>query len=207
MLTYPRMIRLFLLALAALPAWAQPAPLPVEGDWIARDFTFASGETLPELRLHYTTLGKLTGNNAVLILHGTTGHGSRFLAQDFGGVLFGPGQPLDAARYYIILPDAIGHGQSSKPSDGMRARFPRYNYDDMVRAAISPGARRPGRESSAPGDGHVDGRDAHVAVGRNVSRFHGRADAAGQRAGGDRRAESHLPPHDRRLHPHRSGMA
>jgi homoserine O-acetyltransferase len=134
MLSYPRMIRLFLLALAAFPAWAQPMPLPVEGDWTARDFKFASGETLPELRLHYTTLGKLTGNNAVLILHGTTGRGSRFLAQDFGGELFGPGQPLDADRYYIILPDAIGHGQSTKPSDGLRARFPRYNYDDMVRA-------------------------------------------------------------------------
>ena len=99
-------------------------PEPVTGDWIARDFVFHTGEKLPELRLHYTTLGKPDGNNAVLILHGTTGQGGRFLGYDFGGVLFGPGQPLDAARYYIILPDAIGHGQSSKPSDGLHVSFP-----------------------------------------------------------------------------------
>ena len=122
------------LILAAVPLWAQLSPLPAEGDWTLRDFTFQTGEKMPELRMHYTTLGKPAGNNAVLILHGTTGHGSRFLSYDFGGVLFGPGQPLDAARYYIILPDAIGHGRSSKPSDGLRARFPHYNYDDMVRA-------------------------------------------------------------------------
>src|SRR5690349_14791671 len=116
------MLRGIVVGLASLAAWAQ-MPEPVSGDWIARDFVFHTGETLPELRLHYTTLGKLDGNNAVLIVHGTTGEGSRFLAYDFGGVLFGPGQPLDAARYYIILPDAIGHGRSSKPSDGMHARF------------------------------------------------------------------------------------
>ena len=128
------MLRGIALALAASAAWAQARPEPVSADWVVRDFAFQSGERLPELRLHYTTLGKFSGNNAVLILHGTTGRGSRFLAEDFAGVLFGQGQPLDAARYYIILPDAIGHGQSSKPSDGMRAHFPRYNYDDMVRA-------------------------------------------------------------------------
>lgn len=102
--------------------------------YTARNFTFHTSETLPELHLHYTTLGTLRGNNAVLILHGTGGDGSHFLADHFGGVLFGPGQPLDSSRYFIILPDGIGHGASSKPSDGLHARFPRYNYADMVRA-------------------------------------------------------------------------
>jgi len=128
------MLRGIVLALAAGIAWGQARPEPVAGDWTVRDFEFHTGEKLPELRLHYTTIGKPAADNAVLILHGTTGRGNRFLAEDFAGVLFGQGQPLDAGRYYIILPDAIGHGESSKPSDGMRARFPRYNYDDMVRA-------------------------------------------------------------------------
>ena len=106
----------------------------VEGDWIARDFHFQSGESLAELRLHYRTLGTLRGDNAVLILHGTGGSGDRFLVDYFAGVLFGAGQPLDTERYFIILPDGIGHGKSSKPSDGLHARFPRYEYRDMVRA-------------------------------------------------------------------------
>jgi homoserine O-acetyltransferase len=118
-----------LVAGAALQASAQPAPK--EGDWIARDFRFRSGEVLPELRIHYTTLGDPAGE-PVLLLHGTTGSGSGLLAPAFGGELFGPGQPLDAARYFIILPDAIGHGKSSKPSDGLRTGFPKYGYDDMV---------------------------------------------------------------------------
>jgi homoserine O-acetyltransferase len=107
--------------------------MPVEMGWVARDFRFHTGEVLPELRLHCTTLGEASGQ-PVLILHGTTGSGSGLLAPAFGGELFGPGQPLDASRCLIILPDAIGHGKSSKPSDGMRAKFPRYNYDDMVAA-------------------------------------------------------------------------
>jgi homoserine O-acetyltransferase len=113
---------------------------PREGDYVARDFHFKSGETLAELRLHYTTLGTAVQNaagqttNAVLILHGTGGTGSGFLAPIFAGVLFGPGQLLDASRYFIILPDAIGHGKSSKPSDGLHAHFPQYDYDDMVAA-------------------------------------------------------------------------
>jgi homoserine O-acetyltransferase len=113
---------------------------PQEGDYVARHFHFKSGETLPELRLHYTTLGKPARDanghvaNAVLILHGTTGSGRQFLQPQFAGVLFGPGQLLDASRYFIILPDGIGHGKSSKPSDGLRMRFPQYDYDDMVAA-------------------------------------------------------------------------
>jgi len=126
-------------ALAGTPLRAQQLT-PHEGDFIVHDFHFKSGETLPELRLHYMTLGQPARDaqgrvtNAVLILHGTGGSGRQFLAPQFAGVLFGPGQLLDAHRYYIILPDGIGHGRSSKPSDGLRARFPAYDYDDMVAA-------------------------------------------------------------------------
>ena len=111
-----------------------------EGDYIARDFAFKSGETLPELRLHYTTLGKPRRDkdghvsNAVMILHGTGGSGRQFYRPQFADVLFKKGGLLDPATYYIILPDNIGHGKSSKPSDGLRAKFPRYDYDDMVAA-------------------------------------------------------------------------
>ncbi len=115
-------------------------PAPNEGDFILRDFKFTSGETMPELRMHYRTLGKAVKDaqgvtqNAVLIMHGTTGSGAQFIRPEFAGELFGPGQPLDAAKYFIILPDDIGHGKSSKPSDGMHAKFPRYGYRDMVEA-------------------------------------------------------------------------
>jgi homoserine O-acetyltransferase len=115
-------------------------PSPAQADFLIRDFHFKSGEVLPELKLHYTTIGtpvldqKGVVRNAVLILHGTGGAGSSFLSQQFAGVLFGPGQLLDATRYFIILPDGIGHGKSSKPSDGLHARFPHYTYDDMVAA-------------------------------------------------------------------------
>src|SRR5919109_3056112 len=115
-------------------------PATTESDYVAKNFQFRSGESLPELRLHYTTLGKPTKNaqgrvtNAVLILHGTGGTGHQFLSPIFAGELFGPGQLLDAARYYIILPDGIGHGKSSKPSDGLHTHFPQYDYDDMVAA-------------------------------------------------------------------------
>ena len=119
----------------------QPAaPTPEEHDYIAHDFHFKSGETLPELRLHYMTLGKPAKDaagrvtNAVLILHGTGGSGRQFLQPQFAAVLYGPGQLLDTSRYFIILPDNVGHGKSSKPSDGMHAHFPSYEYDDMVTA-------------------------------------------------------------------------
>ena len=119
---------------------AAQAPQPVEADFVIRDFRFASGETLPELRIHYRTVGSpqrdASGRvrNAVLVLHGTGGTGAQFGGANFAGELFGPGQPLDATRYYVVMPDGIGHGRSSKPSDGLRARFPRYGYEDMVRA-------------------------------------------------------------------------
>ncbi|MDB6023755.1 MAG: alpha/beta hydrolase fold family protein [Pedosphaera sp.] len=115
-------------------------PTPESGDYTIHDFKFKSGQTLPELRIHYRTLGAPQRNgrgivtNAVLILHGTTGNGGNFLRPEFAGELFGPGQLLDAAHFYIILPDGIGHGQSSKPSDGLHAHFPNYGYRDMIEA-------------------------------------------------------------------------
>jgi homoserine O-acetyltransferase/O-succinyltransferase len=116
---------------SAVCAEAQVSPAANEGDWIARDFRFHTGEVMPELRIHYATVGAPSGE-PVLILHGTTGSGTGLLSPVFAGELFGPGQPLDASRYFIILPDAIGHGKSTKPSDGLRAKFPHYNYDDLV---------------------------------------------------------------------------
>lgn len=124
---------LYALVLGAALLRAADYPAPVEGDWIVRDFRFHTGETLPELRMHYTTVGARSGE-PVLILHGTNGTGRAFLRPEFAGELFGPGQPLDAATHFIILPDAVGAGKSSKPSDGLRTRFPQYNYDDMVQA-------------------------------------------------------------------------
>jgi homoserine O-acetyltransferase len=115
-------------------------PTPTEGDYTIHNFKFASGETLPELRIHYRTLGKIDRDaqgktrNAVLIMHGTTGSGAQFIRPEFAGELFGKDQPLDATKFFVVLPDGIGHGKSSKPSDGMHAKFPRYGYIDMVEA-------------------------------------------------------------------------
>jgi len=122
------------------PAASTNYPPPESGDYVIRDFHFGSGEVLPELKIHYRTIGtpqrdaQGVVNNAVLILHGTTGNGSNFLRPEFAGELFGPEQTLDAKRYYLILPDNIGHGHSSRPSDGLHARFPRYSYHDMIEA-------------------------------------------------------------------------
>jgi len=132
---------LFTLLLAALLGQACAAPTDVvEGTHTARNFRFSSGETLPELRLHYRTVGTPQRDaqgrirNAVLVMHGTGGTGGQFIRPEFSGELFRPGGVLDASQYFIVLPDAIGHGHSSKPSDGLRAGFPRYGYEDMVRA-------------------------------------------------------------------------
>ena len=132
-------VPLFLVSLA-VAAHAAEYPVPNDADFIAHNFKFTSGETMPELRLHYRTLGKPVRDakgvtqNAVLIMHGTTGSGAQFIRPEFAGELFGPGQPLDATRFFIVLPDGIGHGKSSKPSDGMHAKFPRYGYRDMIEA-------------------------------------------------------------------------
>jgi homoserine O-acetyltransferase/O-succinyltransferase len=134
-------IRIFAFLLSILAASFGSAvdyPVPTEGGYRIRDFKFTSGETLPELRLHYRTLGKPEKDaqgkttNAVLVMHGTTGSGAQFIRPEFAGELFGKDQPLDATRFFVILPDAIGHGKSSKPSDEMHAKFPRYGYIDMV---------------------------------------------------------------------------
>jgi homoserine O-acetyltransferase len=126
--------------LSAATALAADYTPPQPGDFIIRDFKFESGQALPQLRIHYLTFGSPARDdqgvvrNAVLIQHGTTGNASNFLRPEFAGQLFGPGQLLDAQRYYLILTDSIGHGHSSKPSDGLRARFPAYRYGDMVEA-------------------------------------------------------------------------
>ncbi len=119
--------------LGAICAQGAEAPQPQEGTWIVNDFRFHTGEVLPELKLHYVTVGAPSGE-PVLVLHGTTGSIDGILGKSFAGELFGPGQPLDAAKHFIVIPDAIGSGKSSKPSDGLRMRFPRFNYEDMVRA-------------------------------------------------------------------------
>jgi homoserine O-acetyltransferase len=126
------------LTIAASVAFASVAaaadyPAPKQGDWVAKDFKFHTGHVMPEMKLHYTTVGEPSGM-PVLILHGTGGSAPTMLTPGFAGELFGPGQPLDAAKYYIIITDALGHGQSAKPSDGMKTAFPKYDYDDIVDA-------------------------------------------------------------------------
>jgi homoserine O-acetyltransferase/O-succinyltransferase len=121
------------IVLTSISALAAEFPAPKEGSWIARDFKFHTGEVIAELRLAYTTVGDPSGE-PVLVLHGTTGSAVGMVAANFGGELFGKGQALDATKYFIIIPDAVGHGKSAKPSNGQRAKFPKYNYDDMVEA-------------------------------------------------------------------------
>ncbi len=139
--TFPSVLGALSALLLLLPSAARSASLPThEANFVLHDFHFRSGEMLPELRLHYVTLGTPQRDargrtaNAVLILHGTGGSGRQFLRPQFADVLFKPGGLLDPAKYFIILPDGIGHGKSSKPSDGLRARFPHYDYDDMIAA-------------------------------------------------------------------------
>lgn len=119
--------------LVCVAAHAADYPTPQTGDWIARDFRFHTGEVMAELKLHYTTVGARDGT-PVLVLHGTGGSAESMLTASFAGELFGPGQPLDAAKYFIIIPDALGHGRSSKPSDGLKSKFPQYDYADMIDA-------------------------------------------------------------------------
>ena len=193
--------------LLAWPAAAQPAP--VEGDFTAPAFTLTSGQSLPELRMHYRTLGQPRRGadgrigNAVLLLHGTGGTGAQFLSPQFAGELFGPGQPLDTARYYIIMPDNLGHGGSSKPSDGQRARFPEYGYADMVEAQ---------RRLLVDGLG-VD--RVRLMLGTSMGCMHifvwaeahpGFADAHGLPADRHRRAQPAVADHAQGRDPQRSGL-
>jgi homoserine O-acetyltransferase len=133
-----RAIFVLVTTLVSIAVLAADYPAPQSGTFVVKDFQFKSGEKLPEVKLHYYTLGTPQKDssgkvrNAVLILHGTGGTGRQFLTPNFGGVLFGPGQLLDATKYFIILPDNVGHGESSKPSDGLHMRFPHYEYDDMI---------------------------------------------------------------------------
>lgn len=130
----------FLASASVSRAAPEPYPVPAQGNYFIKDFRFVSGEHLAELRIHYRTLGKPVKDahgvvrNAVLIMHGTGGSGAQFIRPEFAGELFGKGEPLDATRFFIVLPDGIGHGQSSKPSDGLHAHFPHYDYVDMVKA-------------------------------------------------------------------------
>jgi homoserine O-acetyltransferase len=126
-------IFMFVCALFATTALAADYPAPKQGEWVARDFKFHTGEVMPEVKLHYTTVGEPSGQ-PVVVLHGSGGSAANMLTPAFAGELFGPGQPLDAAKYYIIIPDSLGHGKSSKPSDGLKAKFPHYDYADMVEA-------------------------------------------------------------------------
>jgi homoserine O-acetyltransferase len=180
--------------LAASFASAADYPIPTEGDYTIRDFKFASGETLPELRLHYRTLGKPEKDsqgkttNAVLIMHGTTGSGAQFIRPEFAGELFGKDQPLDATKFFIVLPDGIGHGKSSKPSDGMHAKFPRYGYLDMVEgdyrlltegvgvnhARLVMGTSMGGMHSWLWGELHPDFMDALVPLASLPTQISGR---------------------------------
>src|SRR4051812_30485483 len=132
-MSYSRAALSALLALVSFTALAADYPAPKQGDWIARDFKIHSGETLAELRINYTTLGD-PASPPVLVLHGSGGSAASMLTPTFAGELFGAGQPLDASKYYIIIPDGIGHGKTSEPSDGMKTSFPKYNYEDMVDA-------------------------------------------------------------------------
>jgi homoserine O-acetyltransferase/O-succinyltransferase len=132
-MNYSRVALAAAFALTSFAAFAADYPAPKQGDWIAKDFKLHTGQMMPELRLHYTTVGEPSGQ-PVLVLHGTGGSAANMLTPGFAGELFGPGQPLDASKYYIIIPDGLGHGKSSKPSDGMRTAFPKYDYEDMVDA-------------------------------------------------------------------------
>lgn len=169
-------------------------PTPVQGDYLVREFPFKSGERLSELKLHYYTIGSPVKDtagkvrNAVLILHGTGGSGANFLTTTFGGVLFGPGQPLDATKYYIILPDNLGQGRSSKPSDGLHMRFPHYEYDDLVELQyrlvtqglgvnhlrLVMGTSQGGMHTWMWGEHHPDFMDALMPLASNPTEIAGR---------------------------------
>ena len=183
-----------LVALAATAAHAAEYPPPAEADFTLQGFHFTSGETLPELRIHYRTLGKPQKDakgivrNAVLIVHGTGGTGKQFIRAEFAGELFGAGQLLDATKYFIVLPDGIGHGKSSKPSDGLRAKFPTFGYTDMVEAnyrllteglgvnhlRLAMGTSMGGMQTWVIGERHPDFMDALMPLASLPTQISGR---------------------------------
>ena len=202
-------MRAFLSALLTAPLFTLAAqgarPMAgTEGDFTIRNFKFASGETLPELRLHYRTLGQPRRDdsgvvrNAVLIMHGTGGAGTQFLSPVFAGELYGAGQPLDTTRYYVILPDGIGHGLSSRPSEGLHAKFPHYNYDDMVDADHTLLTEKLGVSHLRLV--HLDGRHAQLGLGRALSGLHGCGGATGKCSNTNCRPQSHDPQDGDRRH-------
>src|SRR3982074_304846 len=180
--------------LGARFASAADYPAPAEADYTIRNFKFTSGESLPELRIHCRTLGKPEKDaqgktrNAVLIMHGTTGSGAQFIRPEFAGELFGKDQPLDATKFFIVLPDGIGHGKSSKPSDGMHTKFPRYGYIDMVeaqyrllsdglgvnRARLGMGTAMGGMHTWLWGESHPDFMDALTPLASLPTQVSGR---------------------------------
>jgi homoserine O-acetyltransferase len=189
------MCAVFLIALlTASGARAANYPTPVEGDYLVENFHFTSGATLPELRIHYRTLGqprkdaKGIVRNAVLVVHGTGGSGRQFIRDEFAGELFGAGQLLDVTKYFIVLPDGIGHGKSSKPSDGLRAKFPTYGYTDMVEAnyrllteglgvnhlRLAMGTSMGGMQSWVIGERHPDFMDALMPLASLPTQISGR---------------------------------
>ena len=183
-MTMLRAIAVLALVLLSGTARAGDYPAPREADWIARDFKFHTGEVMPELKLHYLTIGDPAGL-PVLVLHGNGGAAGSMLTPAFAGELFGPGQALDASKYYIIIPDALGHGKSAKPSDGLKTKFPRYNYADMVDAQYRLLTEGLGISPYPPHHRKLDGRNEHLALGPEVSRLHGCIGANGFAAHGD----------------------
>ena len=193
-MTQLRRLCLLAIVLVATAAHAADYPPPAEADFTLKDFHFASGETLPELRIHYRTLGKPQKDakgvvrNAVLIVHGTGGTGGQFIRAEFAGELFGAGQLLDATRYFIVLPDGIGHGKSSKPSDGLRAKFPTFGYTDMVEAnyrllteglgvnhlRLAMGTSMGGMQTWVIGERHPDFMDALMPLASLPTQISGR---------------------------------
>src|SRR5438046_6727703 len=184
----------FCLLFLAANARSAYYPPPTECDYTIRYFKFASGESLPELRIHYRTLGKIDKDdqgktrNAILIMHGTTGSGVQFIRPEFAGELFGKDQPLDATKFFIVLPDGIGHGKSSKPSDALHAKFPRYGYVDMVEAeyrlltdglgvthaGLVMGTSMGGMHSWLWGESHPDFMDALMPLASVPTQISGR---------------------------------
>ena len=192
-------------ALTSVTAFAADYPAPRQGEWIAKDFKFHTGDTMPELRLHYTTIGEPTGQ-PVLVLHGSGGSAASMLTATFGGEMFGAGQPLDAAKYYIIIPDGARPRQIVETFRRHEDRISEIQLRGHGRCAVPPGQGRPRREASAARDRQFDGRHAHLDLGRQISAIHGRAGADGLAADRDGGAQLDAAADDAGNHPERSRL-